>query len=196
MFVLAPSNRKGSVVMVISTLIASTWLLLTPTQQAIALNAAHVYIEADAAAVAASAVLPANIRLADNYRSVVQGMLRRSAAFRRQCSRIGRDPRLSVIVEPELLPGRPGAAATTTIARNSRGGIEAVVRLTAQVDVAELIAHEFEHILEQLDDVDLAAMASRSRTGVRAISNLGHFETDRAIAAGRRVSSEVASARR
>ena len=60
----------------------------------------------------------------------------------------------------------------------------------------ELIAHEFEHILEQLDSVDLAAMAARSGTGVRAVSELGHFETDRAIAAGRRVESEMASARR
>jgi hypothetical protein len=182
--------------MMMPAVIAWTWFLLTPTQQVVALNAAHVYIEADAAAVPVSAVLPANVRLSGNYHPAVQEMLRRSDAFRRQCSRIGRDRRLIVTVEPELLSGRSGSAASTTITRTSRGGIEAAVRLTGQGQLAELIAHEFEHILEQLDDVDLAAMASRSRTGVRALSELGHFETERAIAAGRRVFSEVANARR
>ena len=182
--------------MVMPTLIASTWLLLAPAHQVIAMNAAHVYVEADAAAVASSAVLPPNIRLSGVYQSIVLAMLRRSATFRGQCNRIGRDSRLSVTVNPELPGGRPGAAATTTVTRDARGGIEAVVRLTGQGEPAELIAHEFEHILEQLDDVDLAAMASRSGTGVRAIAELGHFETDRAIAAGRRVHSEVANARR
>ena len=180
--------------MIIPTLVASTWLLLTPTQQVV--NAARVYVEADAASVAASALLPPNIRLTGTYQAAVQKMLRHSAAFRRQCSRIGRDRRLIVIVEPDLLPARPGSAATTTITRDARGGIAASVRLTGQADLAELIAHEFEHILEQLDEVDLAAMASRARTGVRAISDLGHFETDRAIAAGRRVYREVANVRR
>ena len=182
--------------MMIPMVIASTWFLLAPAQQVMAVNAAHVYIEADAAAVVSSAVLPPNIRISAAYQPIVLAMLRRSATFRRQCHRIGRDSRLNVTVGPELLPDRPGSAATTTIARGSRGDIEATVRLTGQVEAAELIAHEFEHILEQLDDVDLAAMASRSGTGVRALSDRGHFETDRAIAAGRRVYSEVAHARR
>jgi hypothetical protein len=181
--------------MVVPTLIALTWLLPTPAQQVIARNAAHVYVEADAADVPASAALPTNIRLSPIYRSIVQDMLRRSPTFRRQCSRLGRDSLLIVTVEPALQPRRLGSAATTTITRDARGGTEAAVRLSGD-DLVELIAHEFEHILEQLDDVDLAAMAARSGTGVRAVSELGHFETDRAIAAGRRVESEMANARR
>ena len=181
--------------MVMPTLIALTWQLLIPPQQIVARNAAHVYVEADAADVAASAVLPPNIRLSRIYRSNVQDMLRQSATFRRQCSRLGREPLLTVTVEPALLPRRPGSAATTTITRDARGGTEAAVHISGD-SLIELIAHEFEHILEQLDSVDLAAMAARSGTGVRAVSELGHFETDRAIAAGRRVESEMASARR
>ncbi len=54
-----------------------------------------------------------------------------------------------------------------------------------------LIAHEFEHILEQLDGVDLPSMAARPATGVHAVASSGRFETDRAIAAGRQVEREV-----
>lgn len=176
--------------------IVPMWLLLAPAQQVMALNAGHVYIEADAAAVAASAVLPTNIQLPGYHRSIVQEMLRRSPTFRRQCSRIGRYRWLHVTVGVSLSPARPAAGATTTITRNAFGGLEADVRLPPQGELVELIAHEVEHILEQLDEVDLAAMASRSGTGVYAVREVGHFETDRAIAAGRRVASEVANAQR
>jgi len=191
-----PSYTPKSRVVMVTNLIASTWLLLAPAQQVAAVNVAQAYVEADAAAVIAPPVLPSNVRLFGRYQMVVNEMLQRSAAFRRQCSRLGREAWLEVTVKPELLPGGPARGATTTITRTARGGIEAVVRLTEYGDLAELIAHEFEHILEQLDEVDLAAMAARSRTGVRAASDLGHFETDRAIAAGRRVYREVAHVRR
>ena len=182
--------------MVMPSAIAAIWLLLTPAQQVIALNAAHVYVEADAAAVAGSAALPTNIHLSEGYESIVLEMLRRSATFRRQCSRIGRYHSLQVTVVPALRPLRQAVGATTTITRVGRGGIAAEVQLVWQGELVELIAHEFEHILEQLDGVDLAAMASRSGTGVHAIAEVGHFETDRATAAGRRVAGEVANARR
>jgi hypothetical protein len=182
--------------MVMPSVIVTIWLLLTPAQQVRALNAAHVYVEADAAAVSASAVLPRNIQLSGTYQSIVQEMLRRSVTFRRQCSRIGLYQWLRVTVEPALRPIRQTVGATTTITREALGGLEADVRLTGQGELVELIAHEFEHILEQLDGVDLAAMASRSGTGVHAVPEVGHFETDRAHIAGRRVASEVANARR
>ena len=70
-------------------------------------------------------------------------------------------------------------------------GIEADVQLGPSGDPVLLIAHEFEHILEQLDGVDLPSMATRVATGVRLVPESGHFETDRAIAAGRQVASEV-----
>jgi len=180
-------------------MVCAAWLvvilLAAPAQQMIALNAAHAYIDGDADAVAASTAIPQNIQLSANYQAIVEAMLRRSATFRRQCSRIGRHDWVIVTVGPEFSPG-PIGGATTMIRRNPPGRLEASVRLTGQGDLVELIAHEFEHILEQLDDVDLAAMAGRMGTGVRAASDGGHFETDRAIAAGRIVAREVANARR
>ena len=170
-------------------------LLAAPAQPMVARNAARVYIDGEADAVAAPAAIPPNIELSDNYRLVVEAMLRRSATFRRQCSRIGRYHWLYVTVGPDV-SSRPIGGATTTIRRDRHGGLDATVRLTGQGDLAELIAHEFEHILEQLDEVDLAAMAGRTGTGVRAVSDAGHFETERAIAAGRIVAREMANARR
>lgn len=170
-------------------------LLAAPAEQMIARNAAHLYIDAEADTVAAPTTIPANIQLSANYEAVMQAMLRRSPTFRRQCSRIGRYHWLTVTMGPEF-SSRPAGGATTVIRRDPRGGLDAEVRLTGQGDLVELIAHEFEHILEQLDEVDLAAMAGRMGTGVRAASDGGHFETDRAIAAGRLVAREVANARR
>jgi hypothetical protein len=179
-------------------MMCAAWIVVTllaaPAQQMVALNAAHVYIDGDAA-LTASTTTPQNIHLSANYQGVVEAMLRRSATFRRQCSRIGRYDWVTVTVGPEFSTA-PIGGAITIIRRNAPGRLEASVRLMGQGDLVELIAHEFEHILEQLDDVDLAAMASRMGTGVRAASDGGHFETERAIAAGRIVAREVADARR
>ena len=64
----------------------------------------------------------------------------------------------------------------------------AQVYLQPSVDATELIAHELEHILEQLDGVDLQAQAGN---GVVWKAGDGVFETRRAIEAGRRVAREV-----
>ena len=56
----------------------------------------------------------------------------------------------------------------------------------------ELIAHEFEHIIEQLDGVDLAARAALPNTGVTAFGHAADmFETTRAQRTGLKVVSEL-----
>jgi hypothetical protein len=52
-----------------------------------------------------------------------------------------------------------------------------------------MLGHEFEHLIEQMDGVDLTRDA---KTGRAQRMDDGSFETDRAVAAGRRVSGEVA----
>ena len=55
-----------------------------------------------------------------------------------------------------------------------------------------MVAHELEHIIEQLDEVDLREKARRARSGVRLIQgNDLVFETLRARRIGRRVLEEV-----
>ena len=61
----------------------------------------------------------------------------------------------------------------------------------------EMIAHEFEHIIEQLDDVNLPEKARRRDSGVHAIRReVTAFETSRAVRMGRMVVSEVRCAAR
>ena len=66
--------------------------------------------------------------------------------------------------------------------------LTADIEILSVLDLTELIAHEFEHVLEQLDGVDLQALA---HTGdARQLAD-GAFETARAVTAGQRVAGEV-----
>jgi hypothetical protein len=57
--------------------------------------------------------------------------------------------------------------------------------------LAELIGHELEHVIEQLDGVDLAGTARRAPTTVW-LSGRDSFETVRAIQTGQLVAGEFA----
>ena len=131
----------------------------------------------------------------DTVRTTVAAMLRTSPTFRHQCARIGRTSALRVVVTQPLVGAGPAGGALTRITR-AAGGILAEVELRHSGDAVTLLAHEFEHILEQLDGVDLIALAARSGTGVRLLPHASGFETERAIAMGRQVASEVFGHRR
>ena len=66
------------------------------------------------------------------------------------------------------------------------------VRLYSPFDAAEIIAHEFEHLLEQIDGVNLRLLSLIAGSGVTE-TNDGSYETRRAVLAGRRVAGECAS---
>jgi hypothetical protein len=180
-------SRCGAVLYLTVTGLGMTTEAQSPAQPLLA----RAYIEDDRLSIPSFPALPANVVIAAAYRDIVKSMLLSSATFRRQCSRIGRADYLHVVIEWSLAPDKNGGAAVTRITRRPSGGLDANVRLGYLGDPVELIAHEFEHLLEQLDGVDLASMAARPATGVHAISPSGLFETDRAIAAGRKVAHEV-----
>lgn len=137
--------------------------------------------------------LPSNIIAPGVLRDVAAAMLRASPTFRRQCARIGAAS-LTVTVAYMGMSGSPPYVASSRIHR--RGG-----RLLAEVHIGpggnreELLAHEFEHIIEQLDGVDLATLAKRRDTGVHVVPNASEFETDRAVMVGRQVAREVRAVR-
>ena len=173
-------------------------LLLTipaaPAQQRFASAIVHLYGEEDPEnrVLSTPLDLPANITMPDAYHDLVDTMLRSSPTFRAQCGRIARATRLQIIVRRSV--GAAPQAALTHVTRQHGGLLEAEVEIGLFGDIALLIAHEFEHIIEQLDGVDLSALAARTGTGVRADPRSGQYETDRAIAIGRRVSREVSDA--
>jgi hypothetical protein len=135
--------------------------------------------------------LPSNIVAPDVVRGVAAAMLRASPTFRRQCARLARAPDLIVTVSHVQMAGSRPYVAITRIHRRADGRLAADVYIGPGGDREELLAHEFEHIIEQLDGIDLAALAKRPGTGVHVVPNASEFETDRAVTIGRQVASEI-----
>jgi hypothetical protein len=147
----------------------------------------RAYVPADLPAVESSSILPIALN-AGAYRSLVEEMLRRSPTFRRQCQRLA-TPRLhAVVLKGEMLRG---PRAVTQILTTAAGRLHAIVRLGPLDNDVELIAHEIEHVIEQLDGVDLRIKASLPNTGVHACDSQERtFETLRAIRIGLKVAEE------
>jgi hypothetical protein len=132
--------------------------------------------------------IPANLNIPASYRTTIAAMLERSAMFRRQCLRLAAAPQLAIVVRM-LHPVAGGPRARTQITRQDEGRLLAVVELNPGGDFTELLAHEFEHVIEQLDGIDLAAKAELANTGVH--SCVGGFETSRAVRVGTVVALET-----
>jgi hypothetical protein len=154
------------------------------------MRATHVYRDEDSQGNIADVLpLPGNIAVSGEIQAVVARMLRASPTFRRQCLRLANADSLSVTIA-RAIPSGEGSRASTHIVLSPEGRLHAAVRIGPSGDAAELVAHEFEHIIEQLDGVDLPELAKRPGTGVRAIGDT-LFETDRANSVGRQVADEL-----
>ena len=150
----------------------------------------HHYVASEA--IPTQLATPSNVVVPRLYQAMVDAMLRRSPTFRRQCVRLSGEGGLTVqlVIGPHTQ--RSDLRAMTRISRTETGQLVAVVEIPPLRDVEELIAHEFEHIIEQLDGVDLAAQAQLSQTGVTQTGRDGGiFETVRATRMGLRVASEL-----
>ena len=102
-------------------------------------------------------------------------------------------PRLGAFTLPKARP------AKARISVSSDGSVVARVDVPLNARTLELVAHELEHVLEQVDGVNLAIQAALSRSltspsGVAVRLPGGEFETRRAIEAGLRVAAEFRSA--
>ena len=158
-------------------------------------TSASVTVEAGSFYVGSTAI-PFNLIVPD-FRPLVAGMLRDSTTFRRQCQRLENEPTLIVRLRRALHPLPPHSRAQTRIVRAPSGTLAADIEVPALDDHVELIALEIEHVVEQLDNIDLAAAAARPGTGVRLLSTAPLiFETTRAMRVGRLVAEEVRRAAR
>ena len=137
--------------------------------------------------------LPPNLTVSSLLRPVAELMLRHSPTFRRQCSRVAAASRLTVTVGTFYM--RPTESARARTRFHSRDGdIRAEVEIAMLNDYVELIGHEMEHVIEQLDGIDLSTQASLRGTGALLCAD-GSFETVRAVRAGQAAASEVQRAR-
>jgi len=136
--------------------------------------------------------VPSNLDVPGVYRNLIEAMLRRSPTFRRQCMRIAAEPRLMVNVEVSPQSLGSGIRAITHIRRTRDGGFTADVHIKSSDDEVELLSHELEHVIEQLDLIDLRSKASLADTGVHRMAvDTALFETTRATRTGLKVAWEM-----
>jgi len=156
----------------------------TPTQDGAAAS--------EGAAVNTASGPPRNlIAAALVLQDTIDTMWRWSPTFKAQCARLEATSLVRVEIRFGAESQRLGARAMTRLVRGV-GGTKVeiyyvVLDPRAGAELVELIAHELEHVIEQLDDVELAAS---ERHGVRE-TRAGVFETTRAIHIGRKVRREV-----
>ena len=171
-----------------------TWLI--NLWCAAALSVATVALPAPAFAEPASAEsaanrLPPRFHVAESMRPRFGELLERSATFRAQCRRIS-DAEVRVVFEvghalavrfadSRALPGHP------------RRGRPGAVRSRAGQPgrhAHELLPHELEHVIEQLEGLDLAAVANKRNGTVWRVT--GHdYETSRADQVAERVLARI-----
>lgn len=133
--------------------------------------------------------LPAWVSVPEDLQPHVQSMLSASATFRAQCQRIA--AARSLVVLMQIDPGLVDRSyrAQTWFGRTPAGVIVARVSISLRTSPVEWIAHEIEHVVEQVEGLRLATLAVQRR-GVW-LSSDKTFETTRAIDAGRAVVAEM-----
>jgi hypothetical protein len=162
---------------------------LAPTAATLALSGGAAAVAARASGCGAPALsLPDSIELEDGLEPTIRWALEHSPTFQQQCRALAASTRLRASVVVSYPSSMRTLRARTSITETRTGVLTAKIEILSVLDLIELIAHEFEHVLEQLDGVDLHALA---HTGdARQVAD-GAFETARAITAGQRVAGEV-----
>jgi hypothetical protein len=134
--------------------------------------------------------MPVGVRVDSAFVPRLQEMLERSPTFRAQCRRLAETPWAHVAVRLDLGADRmPVVKAWSVIQRPQRQLIVAIVNIQPNVDPAIWLSHELEHIIEQIDQVDVRGLASRFDHAWYLTR--GMFETSRAVQVGQAVLSEV-----
>ena len=141
--------------------------------------------------------IPANVLISDRFmQSMVSEMIRRSPTFREQLLTIGSTQLLLTRLRNHYRSIIGSTFALTTFGRSAAGHLVADIdipstRLLPRQTI-KYIAHEMEHVLEQIEGLDLPSLARTPRSGVRSVDadNAAGFETERAKSAGMIVERE------
>jgi hypothetical protein len=136
-------------------------------------------------AVPCASVLPANLD-PGIFRAEFEKMWARSETFRRQCDRLAAAPYLRVTVG-RAMHRVNGNRGETVIRREAGLVVRAFIRIWEVHSIVEVLAHEIEHVIEQLDGVRLVDKAN-ARHIWRTVYG---FESRRAIEIGLKVAGEV-----
>ena len=131
-----------------------------------------------------------NIYISRALQEAFAALLERSITIRHQCDTIAASGTMHVVLRLTASPPTVATRAQTTMRRYTSGLVMAVVEIPAGAEYVELIAHELEHIVEQIEGLDLKARAEDGSGGVTMIRR-GIYETTRAQEAGRAAVHEV-----
>jgi len=132
--------------------------------------------------------LPQNLDVDQTLLPVLRAMWERSRTFRAQCARIEHTRSKLVLRWGRAAQLRRNGARADIVTLNGRARAEIVVsRELVYSQLVAVVAHEFEHIVEQLDGVRLTG---RAQDGVTQDSD-GTFETARATRIGQTVVQEM-----
>jgi len=133
---------------------------------------------------------PDNVFFFDDLDHPATRTLRQSETVRRQCREFAASAaRIYIRVRLDVrLMERP-FRARSVVHKTTDGRMLAMVYLAGRGHPAEWIAHEFEHLLEQLEGVCLDTLSRQTGAAWRSADRM--FESSRAIQAGRRALREM-----
>lgn len=136
---------------------------------------------------AGTLTLPPNMRVPADLRPQLEALLEASPTFQRQCDLIRRTPRVHITIGYDR---RRSAYvdAETVFERHEYGTVKVTTMLYLPGDVIELVAHELEHVCEQIEGVKLTELSRKRPAEAHEFG--GRYETRRASEAGRRVAHE------
>jgi hypothetical protein len=135
--------------------------------------------------------LPQNVEFFSDLDHVVQRIYDRSPTFRSQCARIASASNLRVRVH--INTRIPRVCRALTVVKRAGFQIQADVHLPPGTNYSELIGHEFEHLLEQVEGLDLRRLSRVRGSGVWSVER-ELFESGRAQDAGKVVAAEFYAA--
>ena len=138
----------------------------------------------------AGCALPDNVQVAPMYRSAVARLVRESPTLCRQVRRIAGAHGVLVAVRAAHAARPCGCCRASTRFVRQAGALRALVRLPVSVDFAELLAHELEQVIEQIEGTDLRRLARARDSGVFRLAG-DRYETRRAQEAGRAAAREL-----
>jgi hypothetical protein len=133
--------------------------------------------------------LPRNLVVPEVMAPLVTKMWRQSLTFQRQCAKLAEDPDVSISLDLARGVRNTSGARATVRRRGARLEVSIQVDLKRPERFVEHIAHELEHVLEQIDGTDLPRLARQGVDGV--IPEAARYETARAQAIGRMVAREA-----
>jgi hypothetical protein len=132
--------------------------------------------------------LPPNLVLPEVLMPLLTRMWRSSPTFRRQCAQLAERP--EVMIRIALDPGTPHGRALSRVRRGEAGVTASVqIEMRDPARYIEYLAHELEHVIEQMDGTDRVGLARQRVDGVVNVG--GVYETARARFVGRAVAREA-----